>query len=59
MVGNWCNSEIREAKKVLRKAENFYHKHSSEFQKTQFRIAKQAKCNLVTADKYTYYMSKV
>ena len=57
--GNWYNREIREAKKVVRKAEKFYYKYDNDHYKTQFRIAKQAKCNLVTADKYTYLRSKI
>ena len=51
---NWYNSEIREAKKVIRKAKKLYHKHGNESYKTQFRIAQHAKCNLVTATKCNY-----
>ena len=57
--GNWYNSDIRKAKKVMRKAEKLYHKHGNEFYKNQFRIAKQAKCNLVTAAKCNYYRQKI
>ena len=28
--GNWYNSEVREAKKVMRKAGKLYHKHGNE-----------------------------
>ena len=35
------------------------HKHGDDFYKTQFRIAKQAKCNFVTAAKCTSYRSKI
>ena len=53
--GVWYDGEIREAKKVMRKAEKFYHKYGNGYYKTQFRIAKQAKCSLVMAAKCTYY----
>ena len=43
----------------MRKTEKFYHKHENEIYKIQFRQAKQAKCNSVTAVECTYYRSKV
>ena len=43
----------------MRKVENFYHKHGDEFYKTQFRVAKQTKCNLVIAAECTYYRPKI
>ena len=43
----------------MRKAEILYHKHGKDFKKTQFRKAKQAKCNLATAAKCTYNKSKI
>ena len=33
--------------------------HGNEFYKTQFRIVKRAKCNLVTAAKCNYYKQKI
>ena len=43
----------------MRKAEKLYHKHGNELYKIQFLIAKQAKCNLVTAAKCKYSRSKI
>ena len=43
----------------MRKAEQLYHKHGNDYYKTQFLIAIQAKCNLVTPAKCTYYRSKI
>ena len=59
ICGNWYNSEIREAKKVMGKAGKLYHKHGNEFYETQFCIAKQEYCNLVTAAKCNYYKQKI
>ena len=39
----------------MRKAEKLYYKYGSDYNKTEFRIGKQAKCILVTAAKCTYY----
>ena len=41
------------------KTEKLYHKHGNEFYKTQSRIAKQAKCNLVRAAKCNYSRQKI
>ena len=57
--GEWYNADIRQAKKVMRKAEKLYLKHGNEYYEAQFRLAKQAKCNLVTAAKCEYYKAKI
>ena len=44
---------------MIRRAEKLYYKYSNDYYKTQSRIAKQEKFNLVTADKCTYYRSKI
>ena len=54
--GDCYNSEIREAKKKkMREEENLFHKYGNDFYKTQNRIAKHTKCNLVTLARCTYY----
>ena len=55
----WYNSEKRETKKVMRKAENLYHEYGNDYYKTKIRKAKQAKCNFVTAAKCTYCISQI
>ena len=57
--GNWYKSEIREAKKVMRRAEKLYHRHDDEHYRNQFQKVKQAKCNKVTAAKCDYHKSKL
>ena len=44
-------------KKVMRKAEKLCRKFDNDYYSTQFRTAKQEKCNLVTAAKCTDYRS--
>ena len=41
------------------KPEKLYYKYGNDYYKTHLLIAKQAKCNLVTAAKCTYFRLKI
>ena len=56
---SWYNSEIREAKRIMRKAEKNYIRFKTDNYRDEFRRAKQAKCDLVKSTKTHYYKNEI
>ena len=55
----WYNTEIKVAKRNLRRAEKKYRRNKNEENHTEFKRLRQIKCNLVTSAKRLYYRSKL
>ena len=55
----WFNSDIRDAKRTLRKAENKYKKFKTLATEEDYKRLRLIKCNLVTSSKVNYYKNKI
>ena len=55
----WFNSEVREAKKQMRKAEKKYKTHKTEQYQNEFKRLRQIKCNKVRNAKSKHYVEKI
>lgn len=55
----WYNSDIKKAKRVLRKSEKLYKKYKTDFYRDRYRQLLRDKCNLVYSAKAAYFSAKI
>ena len=56
---SWYNSDIKKAKRIVRKAEKLYRKHKSIPYRDRYQQLLQAKCKLVERTKTSHYGGKI
>ena len=55
----WYNSDIKKAKRIMRKAEKLYKRHKTSFYRDEYRRLLQVKCDLILRAKVAYYGGKI
>ena len=55
----WYNTDIKTAKRTMRKAEKLFLKYKTDFYKDEFKRLRQIKCDLVTNSKKSFYKTKI
>jgi len=55
----WYNSDIKKAKRELRKAEKLFLRHKTDFYREKFKELQQFKCKLVAKTKISFYTGKI
>ena len=56
---SWYNSDIKKAKRTMRKDEKLYKRHKTDLYRDKYRRSLQAKCDLVNRAKASHYGGKI
>ena len=59
LSNNWYNSDVRSAKRAMRKAEKKYTRNRTVQNFNDYKVKRQSKCVAITIAKQSYFLSKI